>query len=74
MKNVSDSVRNVFISGLTAKDSCRLISDPIRNAPMIPRIEPTAAPIRVFNEARRIRISKKMIAIAMIAATTAEII
>ena len=40
---------------------------------MIPKIEPTAAPIRVFKEARRILRSKKMMQIAMMAPTPAEI-
>jgi hypothetical protein len=50
------------------------MSEPIRYAPSIPRIEPTAAPIRVFREARLMRISKKMMATAMKAATAAEVI
>ena len=40
---------------------------------MIPRIEPTAAPIRVFNDARRIRISKSMMQTAIRAPNPAEI-
>jgi len=40
---------------------------------MIPRIEPTAAPIRVFNDARRIRISKRMMQTAIRAPNPAEI-
>src|SRR5688500_20365588 len=40
---------------------------------MIPRIEPTAAPIRVFSDARRIRISKRMMEIAIRAPNPAEI-
>jgi hypothetical protein len=74
MKKVKESVRNVFISGATAIDSWRLMSDPIMKAPIIPKIEPTAAPINVFKEARRMRTSKKMIATAMKAATRAEMI
>jgi len=38
-----------------------------------PSIEPTAAPIRVFREARRIRRSKKTMQMAMTKATAAEI-
>ena len=40
---------------------------------MIPSIEPTAAPMRVFSDARRIRISKRMMQTAMSAPNPAEI-
>src|ERR1700730_18743762 len=39
----------------------------------MPRIDPTAAPIRVFSVARRIRSSKRIMQMAMTAATPAEI-
>src|ERR1043166_3680066 len=55
MKNVSASVKNVFMLGRSASDSWRLINEPIRYAPMIPSIEPTAAPMRVLSVALRIR-------------------
>jgi hypothetical protein len=48
------------------------MSDPIKYAPIIPRIDPTAAPIKVFSDERRIRNSKKMMAAAIIAAAAAE--
>src|SRR5215216_3059984 len=72
MKNVSDNVKNVFIEGSRAADSCRLIKEPIKYAPMMPRIEPTAAPIRVLRVARRIRSSKTMIQMAIKAPAAAE--
>src|SRR5215213_4417329 len=74
MKKVSESVRKVFISGATASDSWLLMSDPIRYAPTMPKIEPTAAPMSVFSEARRMRTSKKMMVTAMKAASAAETI
>ncbi len=40
---------------------------------MIPRIEPTAAPIRVLRVARRIRSSKTMMQMAISAPAPAEI-
>jgi hypothetical protein len=40
---------------------------------MIPKIDPTAAPINVFKVARRIRISKTMMQIAINAPAAAEI-
>src|ERR1700752_13147 len=54
-------------------DSCRLIRDPIKYAPTIPRIDPHAAPIRVLRVARRIRSSNRMIQTAINAPSDAEI-
>src|SRR5205814_3379349 len=49
------------------------MSEPIRYAPTIPMIEPTAAPIRVFRVARRILSSNRIMQTAIMAPTAAEI-
>jgi hypothetical protein len=71
IKNVSARVTKVLTAGLPA--GCRLIKNPIRKAPTIPIIEPTAAPMRVFKDARLILRSKMIMQTAMTAPAAAEI-
>ena len=73
MKKVRARVKKVLTSAATAGDSCRLIKEPIRNAPTIPIMEPTAAPISVFSDARLILRSNRIMQTAMMAPTPAEI-
>ncbi len=48
------------------------IRTPIKKAPTMPSIEPTAAPISVFNDARRTRISNPMISRPITPPSTAD--
>src|SRR6266508_2974513 len=72
MKNVKARVKKVLTSAATAGDSWRLIKEPIRKAPTLPIIEPIAAPIRVFREARLILRSNRIMHTAMTAPTAAD--
>src|SRR5262245_22582157 len=54
-------------------DSCRMINSPIKKAPRIPRMEPTAAPISVFSVAWRMRSSNRMMQMATDAPSPAEV-
>src|SRR5215467_8070870 len=61
MNNVKLIVRKDLNAADTAASCCVDIRYPIRVAPRIPSIEPTAPPIKVLSEALRIRVSKKTI-------------